>query len=136
VAVLTPLRLADGSAVFVDRGWVPSPDARAIDPTRTREADTATVTGLGVRAPRAPGDVDPVALADSLPYPLAAFVIQWLPAGDGFSDSPLPVRRWPAAELDDGPHLSYAIQWFAFAAIALGGMVAVVRQAREPRGRP
>ena len=31
VALITPLRLADGSAVLVDRGWVPSPDAFHVD---------------------------------------------------------------------------------------------------------
>lgn len=133
VTILTPLRLADGTAVFVDRGWVPSPDGQHVDLARTREHDTVTVVGLARRAPRAPGDVDPRALGDSLPYAVAPFVVQWLPAGEGFSDSPMPVRRWPAVALDDGPHLSYAIQWFAFAAIALGGMVAVLRQARRPR---
>jgi cytochrome oxidase assembly protein ShyY1 len=33
--------------------------------------------------------------------------------------------------LDDGPHRSYAVQWFCFAAIALGGAVAVIRRERE-----
>src|SRR5258706_40785 len=48
VALVTPLRLADGSSVFVDRGWVPSPDARHVDQTRYREPDSATVAGFGV----------------------------------------------------------------------------------------
>jgi len=134
VAILTPLRLGDGTAVFVDRGWVPSPDARHVDLERTRERDSVTLDGLALPAPRAPGDVVPDALTDSLPYPVASYVVQWLPESGRFSDSPLPVRRWPAPALDDGPHLSYAIQWFAFAAIALGGMVAVWRQAGRPRG--
>jgi len=46
VALITPLRLADGSAVFVDRGWVPSPDAYHVDQALYREPDTATVEGL------------------------------------------------------------------------------------------
>src|SRR5438094_7022672 len=32
VALITPLKLADGSAVLVDRGWAPSPDAYHVDP--------------------------------------------------------------------------------------------------------
>src|SRR5882762_1013784 len=52
VALVTPLRLADGSSVFVDRGWVPSPDAHRVDHSLYREADTATVEGLGMIAPR------------------------------------------------------------------------------------
>src|SRR5258708_6022169 len=46
LALVTPLRLKDGSAVFVDRGWVPSPDARHVDQARYREPDSATVEGL------------------------------------------------------------------------------------------
>jgi len=39
---------------------------------------------------------------------------------------------WPAPEPGDGPHLSYAIQWFAFAGIVILGMGALIRkQARE-----
>lgn len=140
VALLTPLRLADGSAVFVDRGWVPSADGRHVDLARTRERDTVTVAALGVRAPRGPGDADPVALADSLPYALAPFTLQWLPDGATFSVSPLPVRRWAAPALDDGPHLAYALQWFAFAVIAIGGALALLRTAQRggtrQRGSP
>ena len=128
VAIVTPVRLADGSAVLVDRGWVPSPDARTVDLAAVREGDTLELVGLAVHAPRARGDADPAALADSFPYPLAPLVVQWLPDGGAWSVSPLPVRRWPAPLLDDGPHRSYAFQWFAFAAIAIGGAVAVLRK--------
>jgi cytochrome oxidase assembly protein ShyY1 len=33
--------------------------------------------------------------------------------------------------LDDGPHLSYAIQWFAFATIAVVGAGIVVARTRR-----
>lgn len=128
VAILTPVRLGDGSAVLVDRGWVPSPDARTVDLVAAREGDTLDVVGLALRAPRTRGDADPAALADSFPYPLASLVVQWLPDAGAWSTSPVPVRRWPAARLDDGPHGSYAFQWFAFAAIAIGGTVALLRK--------
>ncbi len=133
VAILTPVRLADGSAVLVDRGWVPSPDARTVDLAATREGDTLEVVGLALRGPRARGDADPAALADSFPYPLASLVVQWLPDAGAWSASRLPVRRWPAPRLDDGPHRSYAIQWFAFAAIAIGGSVALLRKRGSAR---
>jgi cytochrome oxidase assembly protein ShyY1 len=40
------------------------------------------------------------------------------------------VARLTPPPLDEGPHLSYAIQWFAFAAIALigAGAVAIRRE--------
>jgi surfeit locus 1 family protein len=127
VAVLTPLRLPDGSAVFVDRGWVPSADARHADLTAWREPESVVVTGLGLPAPRERGDVRPSVLADSLPYPLLPFVVQVLPA-DSARTRPAPLR-WPAATPGEGPHLSYAIQWFSFAVIIVIGTIAVLRQA-------
>jgi len=121
VALVTPLRLPDGSEVLVDRGWVPSPDAFHVDREAYREPDTATVAGLALVPPRGRGDVDPTGF---LP-----FVIQQEgpPAAGG-----LP-RRWPPPALDNGPHLSYAIQWFSFAVIVLVGTAALLRRT-PPRG--
>jgi surfeit locus 1 family protein len=110
VALITPLRLADGSVVFVDRGWAPSPDAAHVDQTLYREADTATVEGFGVIPP--PGRYD-------VPFILQQTGIA-APRG-------LP-RRWPAPALDDGPHLSYAVQWFSFALIIVVGTGALLRK--------
>jgi len=125
VALITPLRLADGggggrgggSTVLVDRGWVPSPDAFHVDHAAYRESDSVTVEGIAWASPRGRGDVN---TAGFLPY-----VVQMetpLPGPNG-----LP-RRWPAPVLDDGPHLSYAIQWFSFAVITLVGTAALLRR--------
>ena len=129
VDLVTPLRLADGAAVLVDRGWAPSPDAYHVDQPAYREGDSADVLGLGFAAPRTRGDVDPVALRDSVPYPLLPFVIQQLPRSTPF-DRRLPpgLIRWPTPEISDGPHLSYAIQWFSFAVIIAVGSLALVRK--------
>jgi surfeit locus 1 family protein len=129
VDLVTPLRLADGAAVLVDRGWAPSPDAYHVDQPAYREGDSAVVLGLGMLAPRARGDVDPVVLRDSVPYPLVPFVVQQLPPATALY-RPLPpgLIRWPIPELSDGPHLSYAIQWFSFAVIIVVGSVALARK--------
>ena len=118
VALITPLRLADGAAVLVDRGWAPSPDAFHIDHTLYREPDTVTVTGIALIPPRGRGDVS---VAGFLP-----FVIQ-LETPDPAAGLP---RRWPLPALDNGPHLSYAIQWFSFALIALVGTAVLIRKGR------
>jgi len=123
VALLTPLRLSDGSAVFVDRGWVPSPDAVHVDATRYREGDSADVTGLALPAPRDRGDVDPQALKDSLPYAVLSIVIQ---LNDSTAPHPTGLKRWRPPALDNGPHLAYAIQWFCFAAIVVVGVVVLL----------
>ena len=71
-----------------------------------------------------------------LPYPVSPLYLVATVA-----DTTKPVRervaRLPAPTLDEGPHLSYAIQWFAFAAIALiGGATVAVRERRsdQPHG--
>jgi surfeit locus 1 family protein len=129
VALLTPLRLSDGSAVFVDRGFASSPDAAHVDASRYREGDTTSVTGLVLPAPRDRGDVNPAVLRDSLPYALLPIVVQ---LDDTAAARPAGLRRWPPPALDNGPHLSYAIQWFCFALIAVVGTAAVLwRQARR-----
>ena len=126
VALLTPLRLPDSSVVFVDRGFAPSPDARRVNHAAWREADSADVVGLGFAAPRDRGDVNPAGLADSLPYPVLPFVVQLVPADSRGADAtPL---RWRALAPDNGPHLSYAIQWFSFAVIVLVGTVFLLRR--------
>jgi cytochrome oxidase assembly protein ShyY1 len=58
-------------------------------------------------------------------------VVQLLP-GDTNARLPLGLVRWPAPQLDEGPHLSYTVQWFSFAVIILVGTFVLLRkQARE-----
>jgi surfeit locus 1 family protein len=128
VDLVTPLRLPDGSAVLVDRGWAPSPDGYRVDPGPYREEDSADVRGLGVAAPRARGDVDPAGLRDSLPYSVLPIVIQELPPSTALQRPPPRLIRWPLPELSDGPHLSYVVQWFSFAGIIVVGSLALLRQ--------
>jgi surfeit locus 1 family protein len=127
VDLVTPLRLPDSSAVLVDRGWAPSPDGYHVDQAAYREGDSADVSGIGAAAPRAQGDVNPAILRDSVPYRLLPFVLQQLPS-DRSAVRPSSLRRWPASELSDGPHLSYAIQWFSFAVIITVGSIALAQK--------
>jgi surfeit locus 1 family protein len=144
VEVLTPVRVAGSdTAVLVDRGWVYSPDGSTVDRSRWREpgGDSASVTGyVEVYTP----DAGTTALASDvrivrhasrreitarLPYPVAPF---YLVSVSDSATTGHPARRdFPV--LDDGPHRSYAVQWFCFAAIALGGAAAVVRRERSER---
>lgn len=149
VYLLTPVRPAGGdSAVVVIRGWVYSPDAATVDAMRWREArDTFTgyvvplpaaggTGGTALRSTRGGRSIRALTLPgvrELLPYPVSP---TYIVSQDAPADS-APVRLPPPA-LDDGPHLSYAIQWFSFAAIAVFGAGAVVARARvspESRGR-
>jgi cytochrome oxidase assembly protein ShyY1 len=55
-------------------------------------------------------------------------VTRYLVSQDSAADT-TPARLAPPA-LDDGPHLSYAIQWFSFAVIAIVGAGIVAYRAR------
>jgi surfeit locus 1 family protein len=142
VELLTPLRVAGtDTAVLVNRGWVYAPDGFTVDRARWREGDSARVTGYvevyspdaGVTTSADPRIVRRVSrreIAGRLPYPLAPF---YLVATGDTAGTAHPARR-DIPVLDDGPHRSYAVQWFCFAAIALGGAGAVVW--RERKGAP
>jgi len=131
VDLVTPLKLADGSAVLVDRGFAQSPDAYHVNQALYREPDTADVVGIALSAPRSRGDVDPRLLADSLPYRLLPFVVQELQSAELPIGAP---HRLPPPELSDGPHLSYTIQWFSFAIVILAGTATLLRKERQERG--
>ena len=135
VDFITPLRLPDGTAVLVDRGWAPSPDGYHVDQQAYHEGDSAAVEGLGMAAPRGRGDVDPAALRDSLPYRVLPIVIQQSPPSAALY-RPLPpgLTRWPSPPLSDGPHLSYVIQWFSFAVIIVVGSLVLLRQRHTRKG--
>lgn len=135
VHIITPIRVpGNDTAILVNRGWVYAPDAATVDLSRWRESRTffsghtdtlaATETppqlkGRGIRSLSRAG-VDTL-----LAYP---FYPVYLIARDSAPDAP---ARLSQPALDGGPHLSYAIQWFSFAAIALGGAVIVWLKARR-----
>ena len=75
----------------------------------------AGVTDTGVSFRRVWYRPDIAALREQFPYPLADYVVQLLPVR-GATTYPIRIAR---PRLDEGPHLGYAIQWFAFAVIGV-----------------
>lgn len=140
VRLVSPLRpLAGDTAILVQRGFVPSPDARTVSLAGLEEPGVVWVRGLAFALdttqrgqPLEEGGrltwrrVDLPALRQRLPYPVASYLILQEP-DSALGASP---RRDEPPLLDDGPHLTYAIQWFAFATIALvvGTIVGFKRQ--------
>lgn len=133
--VLTPLDLDDGGAVLVRRGWVPfdnqlrppveaaaPPDGVVVVEGYLERSIPQPTSGIAQRDPEQ-GALDVVfhadlarlgpQLGDVLPMLLHLEAQEPAPAGD------LPVPA-PRPALDRGPHLSYAVQWFAFAVIGAG----------------
>jgi surfeit locus 1 family protein len=144
--VLTPLKLSGGSAVLVQRGWLPRHIAE-----RTRIAPYTTPPGevevLGRIAPwpsrlaslgsEAKGPIrqnlDFADYAAATHLALRPWAVAELPqpgnAGDGL------LRDWPMPAVDVAKHYGYAAQWFAFCALTAGLYVwfQLVRPRRRAR---
>jgi surfeit locus 1 family protein len=137
VHLVTPLRLADGSgAILVDRGWIPiednTPDglaayaAEGIVEVRGIVLGTEEEPFWSFLADRTPGPgqqplrewrvLNVEGIQAQVPYVLLPVYLQLSEAPEG--TQPVPDAR---IDLSDGPHLGYAIQWFAFAATAFVG---------------
>jgi cytochrome oxidase assembly protein ShyY1 len=129
VEILTPLVTSDGTAVLVDRGWVainqpsevpepPAPPAGSVSVTGWLHADSDTEDWAvtpdegTVRAVASDG------IAPSLPYDVfpgwVALIEQTPPVGSGLAAPQEP-------DLGQGPHFFYGLQWWFFAALAVGG---------------
>lgn len=149
--LLTPLVMSNGEAILVDRGWIPAdPNGSAGDWTPyDSPAGETTVHGILRQSQTTPGFggvADPTLtpgqkglnlwifvnvgrIAQQAPYPLVPVYLQQDPI-PGRADPPIPYQ----AELDlsEGPHQGYAIQWFGFAALLLGGYPFFIRRQERP----
>lgn len=138
--VLTPLVTEDARAILIDRGWIPI-EIDPADPRAGAPGGPVTVAGVlfpsegdppgappasvDAEASRTVSRVDLAGIQKLVPdalYPEYLLLQSQQPPQPG----PLP-EPGTLPELSEGPHLSYAIQWFSFAAIALVGCAILVR---------
>lgn len=147
--VLTPLLFSDDLAVLVDRGWVS--EVMRTPPVAGAEPPPGEVTVHGILLPsQTRGLLGPKQLDASsrqlfrveiplieqrLPYEVLGVYLQLTdqePAQRG--EFPKMITEPP--RLDEGPHRSYAIQWFAFALTAAVTYAVLLRRAtRKPDER-
>jgi cytochrome oxidase assembly protein ShyY1 len=124
--IVTPLLLADGTAVLVDRGWVPSKDGDAISAPVAPAAPAGEVTVVGQvhlsesrPAPlaRRDGRIDTrriavPKLAKELPFPVYGAYVLVSDPEPGFKGTPIDHE-------DSWQNGGYAVQWWLFAVMAL-----------------
>lgn len=142
--LVTPLQTTSGQTVLVDRGFIVRPAAE--DFPRVFPAPPSgevTVVGFVRRNEQGkPNATTPTentvrlinsdAIAPWLGRPLVNGYISALTVDPPQSEGLTPIT--PPA-LDEGPHLSYALQWFSFAAIAGFGLVVLIRNDVRDRKR-
>ncbi len=139
--VLVPLRTAAGPALLVDRGWVPAgenatvvpdvpppPPGEVVVTARVRASEPASTTGTPPTGQVTRIDVS--AIREGLPYPLYGGYAELTREDPAPERVPAPLR---VAEVSTGLNLAYAVQWFLFALIALGGYVALARREATDR---
>lgn len=154
VVLVTPLlieglaeepALSEGEvAVLVNRGWVPQAEYEA-GQLANYQTDTGVVAVAGYLALSQPGKgsspevapqevyrVDLAAIGAALPYKLLPVYLVESPTEKVELEPPLHAER--EVDLSEGPHESYAWQWFIFC--VLTGSLYLVFVSRSERERP
>lgn len=135
--VLVPLRLGNGDSVVIDRGWLPIGNQQAGRPDNIPAPPAGQVTVTARLRPGEPvldrgapeGQLASINLpgyAKELGYPVMTGSYGLL-ASESPAAAQNPVQ-FPMPSLDEGPHLSYAMQWFAFGVLFFVGYGYAARQ--------
>ncbi len=130
--VLTPLLTEEGNVFIVDRGWIPTgAEQDAPDTVPAAPEGTVTVVArLKASEPSIPGRSATEGYVPTIELPLIAenFSDPVYTGAYGLleSEMPAPTDAPPAPalrpEVNQTPHLSYALQWILFALMGLFGL--------------
>ena len=139
--VLTPLVTEDGTAVLVNRGWVAQPPTATESPEvppaargevtvtgRLQVSETPESTGIHSRDGLPEGQImliDVPAIAADLPYEVYGGYVELVEETPAPAAAPEPVE---VTKVNTGMNFSYAVQWWTFTVIAVGGWVFLVRR--------
>ncbi len=143
--ILTPLKIKDSQqSVLIDRGWIPLDQGAPEKRSAFQPAGPVSLKGVLRRSqadpsvPAAPAGqarldawvvLDLEHIAAQIPYPILPVYVALTPDA---AQTALPHLAPLDVDLSEGPHLGYAIQWFIFAVILLGGYPFYVRKQLRP----
>ena len=139
---LIPFQLDSGPVVAVETGWLPTGDdnkapkaiplpnsneqeivgrVRPSEPTLNRDAPAKQLATINVQA---------LIEKENLTGPV--YKNFYVRLASPYSSAALP-KILPRPELDEGNHLSYALQWILFALMAVAALVWAIRQEAQAR---
>lgn len=137
--VITPFRLDDGTVFMVNRGWIAQnsegrPSEYAQPPSGLVEVEARLKAGEDRIAGRTStgnefATIDLDELADRVGAPSYTGAYGVLVQGGADADEPPLAAARPVR--DEGPHLSYALQWFVFALLGFVGLGWAANQERR-----
>ncbi|MET0964766.1 MAG: SURF1 family cytochrome oxidase biogenesis protein [Nakamurella sp.] len=146
--VIAPFRLDSGELLLVDRGYVSFADVQAGAPIAALPTGPVTISGRVQAEQVDPKNRQPLVVGDHVEaYAINVAAVSSPLTGSadptgshlkGYlqltASSPAVLISIDLPQTDDGPFLSYALQWEAFGVIALIGMgVFIFREAFAPR---
>jgi cytochrome oxidase assembly protein ShyY1 len=135
--VVVPFKLDNGETVVIDRGWLPIGNNNPGHPDSVPAPPQGEVTVIARLKPAEPelqrgapdgqlASIDLPAYSAELGYPLLTGAYGQLASeSPSVADMPFP---FPKPSTEEGTHLSYSLQWFAFGVLMFVGFGYAARQ--------
>jgi cytochrome oxidase assembly protein ShyY1 len=137
---LVPFLDDSGTVLVIDRGWVAADGANTnpVEPPAIPNVSVTVVARLMPTEQTIPGRDAPAGQIATIHVPSIAGRLNnptfeaWYGRVDSETPATVTGARWEEPILDEGPHLSYALQWYVFALMGFIGYGWALRQ--EARG--